>query len=73
MSNFEASMDPFWFKLGITSDGEREVLIDTEDLPFVFLDKYIQLDMRLPTQKIFGFGQLSGNITRGEGAHTMWS
>jgi alpha-glucosidase (family GH31 glycosyl hydrolase) len=73
MSNFEANLDPFWFKLGITSDGNREVLIDTENQAFVFLDKYIQLDMKLPTQKIFGFGQLQGKFSLGEGAHTMWS
>ena len=56
MSNLVFNNDPFWFKMGPNIAGEQQVLVDTENQPFVFLDKYIQIDMKFPTQKIYGFG-----------------
>lgn len=57
MSNFKVSTDPFWFQFGISSGSSSEVLIDTKDQALVMMDKFIQIDMKLPTQKIFGLGE----------------
>lgn len=42
-------------------------------MAFVFQDKYIQLDMKVATQKIYGFGERMRNFSLSEGAWTMWT
>lgn len=37
------------------------------------MDKYIQLDLQLPSKRIFGLGERKSNFLLGEGAWTMWA
>jgi alpha-glucosidase (family GH31 glycosyl hydrolase) len=37
------------------------------------MDKYIQFDMILPSQNIFGFGDRKHEFKLGEGTYTMWA
>ena len=37
------------------------------------MDKYIQMDLQLPTQRTYGFGERIHEFTLGEGAWTMWA
>jgi len=39
----------------------------------VFSDKYIQLDLQLPSQKIYGLGERNREFTLTEGTWTMWA
>ena len=61
---------PFGFTY---SDDKGNALVNTTGQTFVFETRYIQVDMVLPTQKIYGFGERAGNFTLGQGAWTMWS
>lgn len=73
MSNFEHGTDQFWFRMGQRYVSNDEVLVDTEGQAFVMQDKFMQIDMKLPTQKIFGFGERQREFGLGEGAYTMWA
>jgi len=42
-------------------------------MAFVFQDKFIQIDMKVATQKIYGFGERQRQFPLGQGAWTMWS
>ena len=37
------------------------------------MDKYMQLDMNLPTRRIYGLGERNRNFTLEEGTWTMWA
>lgn len=37
------------------------------------MDKFIQMDMQLPSQKMFGFGERVREFQLGEGTWTMWA
>jgi hypothetical protein len=43
----------FTFSDPVTND----VFITTKDSTLVFMDKYIQMDFILPSQRMFGFGE----------------
>lgn len=38
-----------------------------------FYDKYVQIDLSLASQTVFGLGQRNGNFQLEEGAYTMWA
>ena len=48
-------------------------MITTRNQSFIMMDKYMQLDMVLPSRRIYGFGERSREFTLGEGTWTMWS
>lgn len=47
---------PFGFSYTDTKDSSN-VLVSTEDSAFFMSDKYMQLDLQLPTQRIYGLGE----------------
>lgn len=49
------------------------VLLDTEGGNFIMMDKYIQLDMNLPSRRIYGLGERNRYFTLEEGTWTMWA
>jgi len=55
------------------ADDKGHALVNTTGQAFVFDTRYVQIDMVLPTQKIYGFGERAANFTLGQGAWTMWS
>lgn len=74
-SDFQIRKDKFSFSLGQDFGPVlgKELLIDTDDRAFIMQDKFIQLDMKVATQKIYGFGERQREFTLGEGAYTMWT
>jgi hypothetical protein len=36
-------------------------------------DKYLQMDFKLPTQHLFGFGERNHEFKLSEGTWTMWA
>ena len=37
------------------------------------MDKYIQMDFKLPSQRLYGFGEREREFQLGEGTWTMWA
>jgi hypothetical protein len=37
------------------------------------LDKYLQIDLQLPTRNIYGLGERTREFNLGEGTWTMWA
>jgi len=52
---------------------DQSTLLSTKDQTFVFMDKYIQMDFWLPSQRLFGFGERTREFALGEGTWTMWA
>jgi hypothetical protein len=52
---------------------QNNVFVHTQNSSLVFMDKYIQMDFQLSSQKMFGFGERMGDFFLGEGTWTMWS
>jgi len=67
---FHFQPDPFTFQFKSTRTGET--LIDTRGRTFIFQDKFIQIDMTIPTGRIYGFGERETSFDLGRGAWTMW-
>ena len=68
--DFKFARDPFSFSFASTRTGEK--LIDTTGEAFVFQNKFIQIDMKIPSGHIYGFGERETSFELGQGAWTMW-
>jgi hypothetical protein len=56
MCGLEYSMkDTFSFKFTSTRDGST--LVSSEGGNFLMLEKYVQLDLQLPSQRVYGLGE----------------
>jgi alpha-glucosidase (family GH31 glycosyl hydrolase) len=73
MTGFELSMDPFYFSFSDKRGEQPQELLSTKDQAMFLMDKYLQFDFHLPTQRIFGFGERSKEFTLSEGTYTMWA
>jgi alpha-glucosidase (family GH31 glycosyl hydrolase) len=71
MCGFEMFNDPFGFKF--TDDKTGDAILTTENSAFIMMDKYMQLDMTLPSRRIFGLGERTKSFLVGEGTWTMWA
>lgn len=47
--------------------------LTTENQTLLMMDKYIQMDFKLSSQRIFGFGERNREFALGEGTWTMWA
>jgi len=72
MSGFKLFNDPFGFQLTDDSD-PNNVLLTTKDQTFIMQDKYMQMDLILPSQRVFGLGERNREFNLGEGTWTMWA
>ena len=71
MCGFELINDPFGFQYKSYID--NEVVLSTKDSAFVMMDKYLQMDINLPSRRIYGFGERVKSFALGEGTWTMWA
>lgn len=55
MLGFSYGLDPFHFSFTDVVDGST--FVTTKDMSLVMMDKFIQADFLLPSQRIFGFGE----------------
>lgn len=46
----------FYFQI-VDPNDNKNVYVDTKGQSLLFMDKYIQMDMLLPSQRIFGLGE----------------
>lgn len=61
----------FGFEFNSPRDGKT--YITTKDAAFVMMDKYLQLDLVLPSRRIYGLGERNREFTLTEGTYTMWA
>lgn len=52
---------------------EDNKFLDTMDCSLLFMDKFIQMDFNLPSQRLFGFGERIHEFALKEGAWNMWA
>jgi alpha-glucosidase (family GH31 glycosyl hydrolase) len=64
--------NPFTFTFTDSKDDDN-VLVTSKNSHFLMTDKYIQLDLQLPSQRIYGLGERQHEFTIGEGTWTMWA
>jgi hypothetical protein len=69
---FKYSTEPFSFSLSDYQD-PTNVYVNTKGNTLTFMDKYIQMDFTLPSQRIFGFGERVHQFLLTEGTYTMWA
>lgn len=65
------SKDQFGFNFKDARTGKD--YISTADSTFVMMDKYLQLDLFLPSRRIYGMGERNREFTLSEGTYTMWA
>jgi hypothetical protein len=73
MCGFELNLEPFSFSFSDKRQPDSPTLLSTKDQSFAFYDKYMQLDMKLFSQRIYGLGERNREFTLGEGTWTMWA
>lgn len=71
MAGLRVNYDPFEFYYQDTSF--NEILIDSRNQSFWFSDKFMQIDLKLPTQKLYGFGERNREFPLTQGAWTMFA
>lgn len=72
MLGFELSQDPFYFSFTDVTDRDN-VYVTSKDSNLVMMDKFMQMDLKLPSQRLFGFGERVHEFRLGEGTWTMWA
>jgi len=72
MLGFSYSLDPFSFSFRDVLNKDN-IFVSTKDQSLVFMDKYIQMDLLLPSQKIYGFGERVREFGLTEGTWTMYA
>jgi alpha-glucosidase (family GH31 glycosyl hydrolase) len=65
--------DTFAFSFSDERNDPAETLITTENQALLVMDKYIQMDLKLPSQRIFGLGERNREFRLTEGTWTMWA
>lgn len=71
MSNFDLQLNPFGFSIGSTYTDET--LISTKGETVYLMDKYMQADFQLPSQRIYGLGERNREFALSQGTWTMWA
>lgn len=66
------STGPFSFSYTDVTD-KNNVLLHTYNSTLVFMDKFIQMDLQFPSQRVFGMGERVHEFALSEGAWTMWA
>lgn len=57
MVGFKLNQDPFGFELRSTRTENDTLVSISAESDFVMSDKFMQLDLQVPTQRIYGFGE----------------
>lgn len=63
---------PFSFTINDPTSPDR-VLLTTKDQSLVLMDKFIQMDFLLPSQRLYGLGERVHDFQLEEGTWTMWA
>jgi len=68
---FSFNHTPFSFAFKNDKDGSQ--VISTKGSTFYLSDKFIQMDIELPTTRLFGLGERKHEFLLGQGTWTMWT
>lgn len=71
-NGFELIKNPFGFKFVDPLD-RSNVLLTTENQTLMMQDKYLQMDLILPSRRIYGIGERRSEFLLKEGTWTMWA
>lgn len=69
---FALNYNPFGFEMRSTRS-EKDMLLSTDSSDLVVSDRYLQLDLQVPSQRIYGFGTRNREFTLEPGTWTMWA
>lgn len=72
MVGFKMYKDPFGFEFRSFRDPDHAI-VSARNTTFIMMDKYIQLDLKLPSRRIYGLGERMREFTLQEGTWTMWA
>jgi len=72
MAGIKVNQAPFWFSFSDLRD-TNNVFLTTEGQSLVFMDKYIQVDLKLPSTRIYGIGERVREFNLTQGTWTMWA
>ena len=72
MCGLSIETNPFTFTFTGSADNNN-VLVTSKNAHFLMTDKYLQLDLQLPSQHIFGLGERQRQFAIKEGTWTMWA
>ena len=72
MGGFSIFDKPFGFQFANPTNKD-DVILHTNQSSFVMMDRYMQLDLQLPSRRIYGLGERKTNFSLGEGTWTMWA
>ena len=72
MVGFNLNVNPFYFNFTDSTD-KTNWYLTTENMTLLFEDKFIQMDILLPSQNVYGFGERIHDFRVQEGTWTMWS
>ena len=65
--------NPFSFSFNDERAQSSQELLSTEGQSLFLMDKYLQMDFKLPSQRIFGLGERNREFLLEEGTWTMWA
>jgi len=66
----EVNKDPFTFV--IRNKETREIIFDTRGKKFVYSNYFIQLETKLPSDAVYGFGERAYKFKLDPGIYTIW-
>lgn len=72
MVGFSYKLNPFSIAFKDSSDNSN-VFLTTEGQTLLMSDKFIQMDFKLPSQRMYGFGERVREFQLTEGTWTMWA
>lgn len=72
MSGFELVRNPFGFRFRDPRNPDN-IMLSTNNQTFIMYDKYIQMDIMLPSRRLYGLGERRREFALGEGTWTMWA
>jgi len=72
MVQFNLNYNPFGFSMRSTRT-INDTLLSTEKSDIVISDRYLQLDLQVPSQRIYGLGERNRQFTLTAGTWTMWA
>lgn len=73
MCGFDINYSPFSFSFADKRGSSSVEYLSTKDQALLMMDKYIQMDFKLPSKRIYGFGERNHEFALGEGTWTMWA
>jgi alpha-glucosidase (family GH31 glycosyl hydrolase) len=69
---FDSKYENFGFEVHDVTDPTNWFL-DTRNQTFIFADKYVQMDLKIPSWNVYGFGDRYTEFKLLPGAYNMWA